>query len=375
MNLGVGDARTGAARGSSPRAPRVLAPGPVVVDIAGTELSAEDIERLLHPHAGMVILFSRNFHDGAQLRALVQSIHALRSPRLLVAVDHEGGRVQRFREGFTRIPPMASLGRQWDAEPMQALRSAWAAGYLIGSELRAHGVDLTFAPVLDLDWGRCAAIGDRALHADARVVSMLAARLQQGLGAAGMACCAKHFPGHGWASADTHARVARDPRGLRALLESDAAPYAWLSPGLPAVMPAHVIYPRVDALPAGFSRRWLQDILRGRLGFTGAVFSDDLSMAAARVAGDLLAGAHAALKAGCDFVLACNDAPGSARLLEGLRWTAKAYPEFERRRSGLEPRGAAPSAAALALDPTYLAAVELLRPLQAAAAPASGSRS
>jgi beta-N-acetylhexosaminidase len=341
------------------------APGPVVLDVAGTRVSPEDAERLLHPNAGMVILFARNFASPGQLAELVGAIHALREPRLLVAVDQEGGRVQRFREGFTRVPPMAALGRLWEADPLEATRAAIATGYVIGAELRAHGVDFTFAPVLDLDWGRCAAIGDRALHADPRAVTILAGHLQHGLALAGMASCGKHFPGHGWAGTDSHTAVARDPRGLKRILAEDAAPYRWLGPALQAVMPAHVIYPRVDSVPAGFSRRWIQDILRGELGFAGAVFSDDLSMHAARVAGDLLASAHAALAAGCDFVLACNDAQGAGRLLEGLRWQPGEH--FAARRRMLEPRGEAPSMAGLAALPQYRQAAAIVRGLAARA--------
>jgi beta-N-acetylhexosaminidase len=337
-------------------------PGPVVLDVAGTTLAPDDVERLRHPLVGMVVLFARNFTSGRQLCELTAQIHALRTPALLVAVDHEGGRVQRFREGFTRLPPMALLGRLWDRDPLAGARAALACGLVAGIELRAHGVDLVLAPVLDLDWGRSGVIGDRSLHADPRVVTILAGRVQHGLALAGMANCGKHFPGHGWAHADSHTAVARDERSLRRILAADAAPYRWLGPGLQAVMPAHVAYPRVDRAPAGFSRRWLHDILRGELGFAGAVLSDDLSMHAARAAGDLRAAAHAALEAGCDFVLACNDSAGAGRMLEGLVWVPG--PEFAARRRMLESRGPAPEPALLAKDPEYGRAVAIVQDLE-----------
>lgn len=314
--------------------------GPVVVDIAGPVLGEEDRRRLAHPLVGMVILFARNYVSPAQLRELCAQIHALREPALLIAVDQEGGRVQRLREGFTRLPAMAQLGRLWDRDPLDACRAALALGWMLASELRAHGVDLSFAPVLDLDWGRSVVIGDRAFHADARVVSLLAGRVCHGLALAGMACCGKHFPGHGWAGADSHVALPVDERGLQAILEADALPYGNLGVGLDAVMPAHVVYPEVDALPAGFSRRWIEDILRGRCGFTGAVFSDDLSMQGARAAGDVLESARAALAAGCDYVLVCNDPAGADRVLDGLQW--QPTPRFAERHARLVPRGPAP---------------------------------
>lgn len=289
---------------------------PLTIDVAGLRLSAADRRRLAHPLVGGVILFGRNWQDRTQLTALCRQIKAVRRD-LLIAVDHEGGRVQRFRtDGFTHVPPMAALGAMWMAAgpdghgAMDAMNAATAAGYVLGAELRACGVDLTFAPVLDLDYGESSVIGDRALARDPRVVAMLAQAAMHGLRQAGMANCGKHFPGHGFVRADSHHAIPVDRRSLKAILSEDAAPYRWLSTSLAAVMPAHVIYPRVDARPAGFSSRWLQDVLRQRLGFTGAVFSDDLSMAAARQIEGRQVGfseaALAALGAGADMVLLCN---------------------------------------------------------------------
>lgn len=280
--------------------------GPVIVDVEGHRLTRAERQRLRHPLVGGVILFARNYQSPQQLRALTDEIHALRRPQLLVAVDHEGGRVQRFREGFSAIPAMRTLGELWEQDVLAACRRATEIGQQMGSELRAAGVDLTFAPVLDLDWGRSGVIGNRALHHDARVVAMLARCVAHGLLLAGMANCGKHFPGHGFADADSHVAMPRDERSLDEILADDAAPYQWLGSVLTAVMPAHVVYPQVDRKPAGFSRRWLQTILRRRLGFDGLVFSDDLTMEAATVAGDITARATAALQAGCDMVLVCN---------------------------------------------------------------------
>jgi beta-N-acetylhexosaminidase len=295
---------------------------PLVLDIAGTRLDADDRRRLQHPLTGGLILFTRNWVDRAQLTALTAEIKAIR-PDVLVCVDHEGGRVQRFRsDGFTPLPPMAALGELWMRDAMAATDAATAAGYVLGAELRACGVDLSFTPVLDLDHGRSAVIGDRAFHRDARVVALLAKSLMHGLLLAGMAHCGKHFPGHGYAEADSHLALPVDKRSLKAILADDARPYQWLSTSLAAVMPAHIVYPKVDQAPAGFSERWLRHILRGDLGFQGAIFSDDLSMAGAQAAGSTLDGALAALRAGCDLVLLCNQslaggAPVDA-LLDGL---------------------------------------------------------
>ena len=307
--------------------PQDLGHSPLLLDIAGTHLDANDRRRLQHPLTGGLVLFARNWIDRAQLTALTTEIKAIR-PDLLICVDHEGGRVQRFRsDGFTHLPAMAVLGDLWMADAMAATNAATAAGYVLGAELRACGVDLSFTPVLDLAHGGSTVIGNRAFHRDARVVSLLAKSLMHGLLLAGMANCGKHFPGHGFVAADSHVAVPVDQRSLKTILADDAKPYDWLSTSLASVMPAHVIYPKVDAAPAGFSARWLQQILRGELGFQGAIFSDDLSMAGAQVAGGVLAGALAALGAGCDLVLLCNQSvvEGGAAvdaLLEGLAGAA-----------------------------------------------------
>jgi len=293
----------------------------VVVDVRGLALDAAERARLVHPLVGGVVLFARNFESRKQVARLCDEIHALRRPKLLICVDHEGGRVQRFHKGFTRVPPMRELGRQWDENVLGACRRATEIGQTIGRELREVGVDLSFTPVLDLDWGRSGVIGDRAFHADPRVVAMLARCLTHGLLLSGMANCGKHFPGHGWAQADSHVALPRDERDLATLLAGDAAPYGWLGDTLLSVMPAHVVYPQVDAAPAGFSRRWLHDVLRRKLGFKGLIFSDDLTMEGASVAGDIVARARAALGAGCDMVLVCNRPDLADELLAGLDWS------------------------------------------------------
>ena len=318
------------------RRSRNLPPGPVVVDIQGLHLTDAERRRLRHPLVGGVILFARNYQSPGQLRALTDEIHACRTPPLLVAVDHEGGRVQRFREGFSAIPAMRTLGERWDQDVLAACREATDIGRKMGEELRAVGVDFTFAPVLDLDWGRSSVIGTRAFHSDPRVVAMLARCLTHGLLLAGMANCGKHFPGHGFADADSHVAMPVDERSLDEILADDAAPYAWLGAALTAVMPAHVIYPQVDRKPAGFSKRWLQTILRRRLGFDGLIFSDDLTMEAATVAGGITARATAALKAGCDMVLVCNRPDLADELLASLE--PPANPHLQRRLDALRPR-------------------------------------
>jgi len=297
-----------------------LPPGPAVIDVLGPALADEDRERLRHPAAGAVILFSRNYQNPDQLRLLTEEIRRLREPELAVCVDHEGGRVQRFREGFTAIPAMRELGRLWDRDREAGRRTARAAAYVAAAELGALGVDFSFAPVLDLDYGASGVIGDRALHFDPMAVSALAAALIQGFADAGVAAVGKHFPGHGFAEADSHVAAPVDERPLAAIMKKDVVPYrAAIEAGLAAVMPAHVVYPQVDREPAGYSRVWLQDILRGKLGFQGLIFSDDLSMEGASAAGGPPERARAALAAGCDMVLLCNDPAGQDRLLESLK--------------------------------------------------------
>lgn len=332
-------------------------PGPVVLDVEGPRLTAADRDRLRHPLVGMVILFARNYRNPAELAELTAEIHALREPSLIIAVDHEGGRVQRFREApFTRIPAMAELGRLWDEDVLLACRTAASAGFVMASELRAFGVDLTFAPVLDLAWRRSGVIGDRSLHSDARVVTLLTSQLCHGMALAGMANCGKHFPGHGWAEADSHTHEPTDERELGAISADDMAPYGWLGTTLASVMPAHVIYPQVDRLPAGFSKRWLGDILRSELRFTGAIFSDDLTMEGAKIAGSVVNAGQMAIDAGCDFVLVCNSPQQADALLHGLRWSSS--PGFEERRARMQPRGAALSIDRLQASSQYRQAVD-----------------
>ena len=346
---------------------------PVILDIAGLALTADDRRRLQHPLTGGLILFARNWVDRRQLLELNAEIKSLRND-LLICVDHEGGRVQRFRtDGFTHLPPMRALGELWMHDPLTATDAATAAGQVLGAELRACGVDLSFTPVLDLDHGGSSVIGDRAFHRDARVATLLAKSLMHGLLLAGMANCGKHFPGHGFVKADGHTEVPVDKRSLKAILADDAKPYEWLSTSLASVMPAHVIYPKVDAHPAGFSPRWLKEILRQQLGFTGAVFSDDLSMEGARRVGGVevsyAEAAAIALAAGCDLVLLCNQSvDGGAAvdtLLDGLEaqraqghWSFD--PDSEARRRRLLPQSAPLGWDDLMHDPVYQHALERL---------------
>jgi len=274
-----------------------------VVDVVGTTLGEEDLARIRHPAAGAVILFSRNYENSEQLAALCEDIKRQREPELPICVDHEGGRVQRFKEGFTLIPPMRQLGKHWDRDREMGREAATAIGYVIASELGAHGLDFSFTPVLDLDYGGSSVIGDRALHFDPTAVGALAACLVKGLAQGGVAAVAKHFPGHGYAVADSHVAAPRDERPLVQLQKKDLLPYrAVIEAGVAAVMPAHVVYPQVDAEPAGYSKRWLQDVLLGQLKFDGLIFSDDLSMEGAALArsGGPPERARAALAAGCE---------------------------------------------------------------------------
>jgi len=334
--------------------------GPLMVDLAGPRLSRAEAERLCHPLVGGVILFRRNYENREQVAALIQGIRALRDPELLVAVDHEGGRVQRFRDGFTAVPPMRALGRRWQEDPAAATALAFDTGVVLAAELRAVGVDLSFTPVLDLDWGHSEIIGDRSFGRDPACVSALAGGLIRGLSARGMANCGKHFPGHGWAVADSHHALPEDPRSYEQLLADDLLPFVRLADqGLASVMPAHLLYPAVDPRPAGFSPFWLRTVLRERLGFDGAVFSDDLSMKGAHGAGDIVARAEAASDAGCDMVLVCNDPESVECVLD--RWHPESGPDSMRRIAAMAARGVAPDWAGLDADLQYQLAVGSLQ--------------
>lgn len=347
---------------------------PLIIDIAGRSLSPADRRRLAHPLTGGMVLFGRNWKDRQQLSALCAEIKDVRRG-LLICVDHEGGRVQRFcSDGFTHLPPMRSLGQRWLNNPLAATNAATACGFVLGAELRACGVDFSFTPVLDLDYGESGVIGDRAFGRDPRVVTLLAKSLMHGLLQSGVANCGKHFPGHGFVKADSHSAIPVDRRSLKNILADDAAPYEWLNTTLASVMPAHVIYSRVDARPAGFSSKWLNFILRSRLGFGGAIFSDDLSMAGARLLDgkkvSFTQAAVAALNAGCDMVLLCNQSVGAGKpvdaLLDGMaealvkgRWDA--LQASEERRLALLPRTPAVPWDDLMERPDYLHALSLAK--------------
>ena len=300
--------------------------GPVMLDIAGTQLSDDDVRRLRHPLTGGVILFSRNHSNHYQLVELTQQIHAVRNPRLLIAVDHEGGRVQRFQDDFTRLPAMRELGKIWDRQPTRARHLAQQVGFVLAAELNACGVDFSFTPVLDLDYGQSSVIGDRAFHPDPHVVSSLAHNLIIGLKKGGMVAVGKHFPGHGYIQADSHLEIAVDTREYADIAMKDLVPFqSLIDDGLAGIMPAHVIYEAIDCKPAGFSSLWLQRILRAELQFDGCIFSDDLSM---RGAGEYLPSmclrAESALNAGCDMILVCNNPDGADDILAGLKWEMSA---------------------------------------------------
>jgi len=353
--------------------PNVFKHAPLIIDLAGLSLTPADRRRLMHPLTGGIVLFGRNWLGRQQLSALCAEVKSLRHD-LLICVDHEGGRVQRFRtDGFTHLPPMRVLGEQWMKAPLAATNAATACGYVLGAELRACGVDFSFTPVLDLDYGESSVIGDRALGRDPRVVALLAKSLMHGLLQSGMANCGKHFPGHGFVKADSHTAIPVDKRSLKAILADDAAPYEWLNSTLASVMPAHVIYPKVDARPAGFSSKWLNFILRRQLGFGGAIFSDDLSMAGARLIDGRKVShtqaAVAALNAGCDMVLLCNQSVGEGKavdaLLDGmaealLKGQWQALEASGLRRLALLPQTPALGWDELMLQPAYMHALGLL---------------
>ncbi|MEO6291969.1 MAG: beta-N-acetylhexosaminidase [Burkholderiaceae bacterium] len=372
---------------------------PLIIDVAGPTLTKTDRQRLKHPLVGGIILFARNWQDRAQLTALCSDIKRVRQD-LLICVDHEGGRVQRFKsDGFTHLPPMRALGELWMKDALQATNAATACGYILAAELRACGVDMSFTPVLDLDFtdeaptqaqvpaaprggavslgrpgaSRSSVIGDRSFHRDPRVAALLAKSLMHGLLQSGMANCGKHFPGHGFVTADSHTDIPVDKRSLKAIMADDAAPYNWLNTSLTSVMPAHVIYPKVDARPAGFSAKWLGDILRGQCGFTGAIFSDDLSMEGAR----LIDGQHVsyteaavvALNAGCDMVLLCNQSVDGGQAVDELiagmveaqlkgQWQPGEASDL--RRLALLPSTPAPVWDELMVQPAYMQALSLV---------------
>ncbi|MBU3577038.1 beta-N-acetylhexosaminidase [Polynucleobacter sp. UK-Kesae-W10] len=322
-------------------------PGPITLDVVGQVLNAEDRRRILHPLTGGVILFGRNFANRKQLSKLTADIKKLR-PDVLISIDHEGGRVQRAKvDGFTHLPTMRKLGELWTAKndsthaaesAALAMAAATACGYVLATELRACGVDFSFTPVLDLDFGRSGVIGDRSFHRDPQIVFALAKSLNEGLRLGGMANCGKHFPGHGWAEADSHVAIPVDERSLAEILNDDAKPYEWLDLSLASVMPAHVIYPKVDSNPAGFSKIWLHSILRQELGFEGVIFSDDLSMEGASVAGSVVKGAEMALDAGCDAVLICNRPDLADQLLGKLKVSKAKQVESATRLNRLMPQ-------------------------------------
>lgn len=311
--------------------------GVVMLDLSGATVSPEDRDRLEHPLTGGVILFSRNFETRRQIEELVATIHALRTPPLLVAVDHEGGRVQRFRDGFTVLPAARRLGLRYDHSAEEACTAARSAGRVMAAELRAIGIDFSFAPVLDIDRGVSEVIGDRAFHHNPDAVVELAGAYIQGMNHSGMAAVGKHYPGHGSVAADSHTAAPVDERPYEEIAAADLAPFARLSAGLGGIMPAHVVYSACDPLPAGFSTFWMREVLRKRLSFDGAVFSDDLSMAGAAVLGDMPERAEAALAVGCDLILICNDSRGAERVLDQVRVTRSS--DRQRRLAAMRGKG------------------------------------
>ncbi len=296
-----------------------------MLDIVGTQLTPDDRTRLLHTLTGGVILFTRNFSSHQQLTELTAEIHALRSPPLLIAVDHEGGRVQRFQRDFTPLPAMRELGKVWDKHPNQAQHLARQVGFVLASELIACGVDLSFTPVLDVDHGQSCIIGDRAFHRKPQAIANLAHNLMLGLKSAGMMAVGKHFPGHGYIQADSHIELSIDNRSYVDIELDDLIPFRqMINFGLTGIMASHVVYPQVDRYPAGFSSRWLKDILRETLEFDGCIFSDDLSMQGTTHIGNIVTRAQTALHAGCDMILVCNKPQDADELLQQLTWDISA---------------------------------------------------
>ncbi|MDR3491781.1 MAG: beta-N-acetylhexosaminidase [Gammaproteobacteria bacterium] len=293
--------------------------GPIVFDLISTELSPEEREILQHPLIGGVIFFSRNFESPEQISQLSQEIRACRKSPILITVDQEGGRVQRFREGFLRLPAMGRIGQLYAESPQVALSLASTSGYLMASEILSVGVDLSFAPVLDIDYGNNEVIGLRAFHQDIDPLTSLAKAFMQGMQTAGMAAVGKHFPGHGAVTADSHLDLPIDSRSLKEVTEKDLVPFKHLIEfGIQGIMAAHILFPQIDTQPAGFSSYWLKEVLRKQLNFQGMIFSDDLNMKGAHIAGDFPDRAQAALEAGCDMVLICNDRTGLVKTIDGL---------------------------------------------------------
>ena len=335
--------------------------GPVMLDVATTKLSDEERSILKHPLVGGVILFSRNYSSPEQLHALVREIHAVREPKLLVAVDHEGGRVQRFRDGFSILPAVRKIGQVYDQDKAQARKLAREHGWLMASELRAMEVDFSFAPVLDLDYSHSEIIGNRAFHSDPKIVADLGFHYIEGMHEAGMAATGKHFPGHGFVAADSHVDIPIDERDMERLQHHDMVPFAKLvNNGLSAIMPAHIIYKQIDKRPAGFSEYWLKEILRKQLGFQGVIFSDDLSMEGASVAGSYPERARAALDAGCDMVLVCNNPEAAVEVLHKLKYVS--HPVSHARLARMHGRHAI-TAAQLHRNPRWQQARNLLSTL------------
>ncbi len=333
--------------------------GPLMIDIAGTELTDIDRERLCHPLVGGIILFSRNYSNPAQLAALTAAMHALRSPPLLIAVDHEGGRVQRFRDGFTRLPSMAALGKLWDSKPDAACEAARQVGYVLASELRARGVDYSFTPVLDLDYGPSRVIGDRAFHRQPAAVIALAKALGEGLHQAGMGSCGKHYPGHGYVIPDSHVELPVDDRSF-ADMQEDMEPYRQLP--LDGVMAAHVIYNCIDCNTAVFSNKWIS-YLRNDINFNGVVFTDDLSMAGAGVVGGMLNRVETAYNAGCDMLLVCNAPDVVSEVLD--QWVPEVDLLRGKRVEALIPKQPPMTWEALQTDAAYRAARKTIAELTA----------